>query len=188
MAAKAVNWERDLAKGFMLSVPERQRDALARAYRALPSVADDLRRYAERVMGVRGGAQIVGVRIEERRTLGLITKADVERIAALDRELRVEGFDYVVDRSAVRHVMKEHGVEAVERARGQRAVMAADFARLPEILNNPDSVEDAGLSDIGRRSVRLVKTTGDERFTAIFEVRPSRRSLALLTMFVGPAR
>jgi hypothetical protein len=183
MAAKAVNWDRQLAVGFMRGVPEAQRDALARAYRALPSVADDARRYAERALGMRGGAAITGAEVQERRTLGLVASRDAAEIARVG-DADVAGHDYVIDRHAVRHVMDSHGDPAAETARGQRAVTPADFGRLPQILNGSDAIEDGGRTSRGLPVVRFIKRIDGETFVVAMAQRRGRRSLALLSLWV----
>lgn len=51
MAEKAAGWSDGLAKAFLKDVPNRMKKALARAYLALPSVADDARRAARLLAG-----------------------------------------------------------------------------------------------------------------------------------------
>ncbi|MCC7345999.1 MAG: hypothetical protein IT538_01260 [Variibacter sp.] len=189
MAQKTVQWETTLAKAFMESVPARQRDALALAYRRLPSVAEDARRYAERVMGERNGAAITAVEIEPYRTLGPLTRADAARVADLKGGFDVAGYDYALESQAVRHVAREHGAPAAEAARGQRAVTAADYALVPRILAAPDSIEDAGIS-AGHRlpQIMITKRIGGELYTAVFEARERRRSMVLVTMWIRAAR
>jgi hypothetical protein len=177
MAAKTLQWDYTLAKAYMQGVPEGVRDTLARAYRDLPSVADATRRYAARVLDgkTEGLAQY--------HTLGLLTSEDARRVAGL-KKLDVSGYDYALDRDAVGHVRIEHGEDAVEVRRGQRAVTAADYRRLPAILNAPDAVEDAGASRIGTPLVRFVKKFGAEEYVAVFGVRRGRRMLGLQTMWI----
>lgn len=71
LAQKSVKWEYTLAKAYMQGVPEAARDALARAFRALPSVADDIRRYAQRILEGR-----TALEIPPYRTMGLLTADD----------------------------------------------------------------------------------------------------------------
>lgn len=178
MAAKTQQWEYTLAKAYMQSVPGSVRDQLARSYRALPSVADDARRYAARVL-----EEKAAVEVQPYRTLGLLTVSDaatVKKVSGNDVAL----FDYALDANAIGHVRGTHGDAKAEQSRGQRAVTAADYARLPQMLNAPDSVEDAGLTDIGRPGVKMTKRFGDETLVAIFEVRTGRRMLVPVTMYV----
>ncbi|MDP4033635.1 MAG: phage minor head protein [Pseudorhodobacter sp.] len=186
MAAKPVNWDYTLAVAFMKSLPETSRDALSSAYRALPSVAIDLRRFVERVQGTRNGAPIIGpVLREPQRTLGLATTAQISRIEAVSGvNARGGVYDFVVDQDAVRHIMDRHANAAIEASRGQRALVAADFARLAQLVEMPDQV---GLADrvAGHGPIiRFEKRFGSEMLVAFFDIRTRRRRLALVTMWV----
>lgn len=179
MAEKTTQWEYTLAKAYMQGVPASGRDALAMAYRRLPSVADDARRYAARILEEREHLDIPPY-----RTLGLLTGQDADRIKELTGA-GVERFDYALDPSAVRHIESHHGKAATEETRGPRPVEAADYARLPALLNNPDRVQDAGRSKTGHPLVRIAGSFGGETLTAIWEVRKRRRSLALQSLWIG---
>lgn len=179
MAAKTQHWDYVLAKAYMEGVPEAQRDALAQAYRALPSVAAETRLYAQRIIEAR-----TGLDIPPYRTLGLLTSGQaalVQRLVGRD----VSAFDYAMDRNAVGHVQGNHGNAATEARRGQRAVTAADYARLPGILSQPDSITESGKSwRTGHPLVRYQKMIAGEEYHAVFEVRGRRRSLALDTFYI----
>jgi hypothetical protein len=178
MAAKTRHWDYQLAKAYMQECPNR--DALARAYRQLPSLADDCRRYADRIINQR-----THLEIQPSRTLGLLTTEDAQRMAELKGGLDVAGYDYALDPSTVRHVKSSHGDATGEAARGQRAVVAEDYAQLPLMLNGPDGVEDGGLSNVGHPIVRVTRVIGSERFAAAFEIRKGRRMLALQSMWIN---
>jgi uncharacterized protein with gpF-like domain len=49
MAQKMTSWDDRIAKAYLGEMPESLRPELARSYLALPSVSDDVRRYAERM-------------------------------------------------------------------------------------------------------------------------------------------
>lgn len=178
MAAKTEQWEYTIAKAYMQSVPATVRDELARSYRALPSVGDDARRYAARVL-----EEKTDVEIQPYRTLGLLTARDAEAVKDF-KGIDVSLYDYALDASAISHIQRTHGDARSEAARGQRAVTAADYARLPQLLNAPDSFEDAGSTNIGRPLVRISKRFGDENLVAVFEVRDKRRMLVPVTMYM----
>lgn len=186
MAEKAVNWDYSLATAFMRSLPEQNRDALARAYRSQPTTAIETRRWAERVIGTRNGTPL-DPRLDTaaQRTLGLLTTEGL-RLVEAETGLRLAGqmFDFAIHRDAVRHVMARHGSDAAERARGQRAVRASDFGRLALLLNAPDRVSSGG-ARAGRAPVmRYERRFGDELHIALFEVRTGRRRLNLVTMWI----
>lgn len=180
MAAKTQQWEYSLAKAYMQNVPTGTRDALVTEYRNLPSVADDIRRYAQRVLA---GSDSV----EPYRTLGLLTRGQAHEIGQLV-DIGVDLFDFAFDASAVLHIQDKHGSAGTEAARGQRAVGATDYRLLPSIINSPDAVEAAGEANRTRNPlVQFVKIIGGQRYVAVFEVRKGRRMLALQTFWIRGA-
>lgn len=184
IVGKPVNWPYDTARAYMESLTPELRDALVRAYRALPSLAEAVRRYAE---AVREGRQTPEgapfLRTDQPRTLGLLTRADVAAVrAATGRD--ADGFDLSLDRSAVLHVLRRHGDPAVERTRGQRAVTAEDFALLPAVVSAPDRVTAEPAVRGQNPVLRYERIIGTQRIVALFELRTGRRRLALLTMWV----
>lgn len=183
MAARTVQWPYELAKAYMAGVPEGVRDELASAYRRLPSLADDLRRYAQRVLD--GG----GDGVSPYRTLGVLTRAQSTQVAALTGQANVAAqvYDWTLDAAAVGHIARKHGSAAQEAARGQLAVSASDYALLPRILADSHTMQAAGVSDIGRPVVSVRAELGAVRYEAIFEIRPGRRMLALQSMWKRPA-
>ncbi len=181
MAEKTRHWPYELAKAYMQSVPATARDALAVAYRNLPTVADDTRRYARRILEGRDQGDTPPY-----RTLGLLTRGEAEKIAEMTGldGVRLRLYDWAVDASTVRKVRKDHGNDAAERKRGQTGVRTEDYALLPRIIAEADRIEYGGLSDVGRPVVRVVKKIGGLEYWAVFEVRPKRRMLALQTLWI----
>ena len=179
MAEKSRACPYEIAKAYMDGVPDHLRDQLARSYRALPSVADDARRYAARVLRGEPQAQLPAY-----RTLGLLTAGDIAQVKAA-KELQVAGYDYALDVSAVRHVEKHHGSEKSERSRGQRAVAVEDYAMLPRLLNEGGPLLDAGVSrTTSAPLVRRELTVDGVTYVAVFEVRKGRRMLVLQTFYI----
>lgn len=176
MAAKTQQWEYSLAKSYMQAVPETVRDDLAQAYRGLPSVADDVRRYAQRV--IEGKSDVAPY-----VTLGLLTEADASRIGALTRT-EPSLFDFAIDQFVPLHVRGEHAGGG-ETERGQRPITASDYGRLPKLLNAPDAIEDAGPTwKTGRPAVLVRKRFSAEQWESIWEVREGRKMLALVSFWV----
>lgn len=175
---KLVGWPYQLGKAYLIDLPPAQADAVSQAYRRLPSLADDLRRYAERAVGERNGAPITGPVIKwQYRTLGLLTSEQADRYGAqLGRD--VSRFDYTVDSAAVRHVMSRHSDPAVETSRGQVPIEPATFALLPQLLQAPDS------SRVDEGRIVLEREVAGGRLVAVFRVQPGRRMLVLVTMWL----
>lgn len=174
MAAKTQQWEYTLAKAYMQDVPTSVRDQLARAYRDLPSVADDTRRYAQRILEGR-----THLEIQPYRTMGLLTETDVAKV----RELlgaEVGGYDFALDQYAPLHIRGGHDDPDVEGPRGQRPIVAEDYARLPEILNNPDQIR----RDPKKPEIIWDKRFGNDRQVAIFRPLGKRKTLNLVSMRV----
>jgi len=172
LAAKIGSWEYRVAKAFMDEVPEAQRDLLAQAYRNLPTTADDAARLARQAI------EDPAAKLEE-RTLGLLRSDQVKAV----RE-KADGFDFSISADSVRRINREHGNPRTEAARGQRAIVPGDFARLSEVINGavPRYV---GLSDgFGRPVYETALVIDGEQYVARWEHWPRRRSLALLTFFV----
>lgn len=170
MAEKTLQWDYQLAKAYMQGVPDSRRDALSRAYRSLPSVADDVRRYAQRALNATGK-----VEVQPYRTMGLLTADDAARVAELTGK-NVALFDYAVDQYAPRHIFGEHADEKTEAMRGQRAVTADDYARMPLILNGPDRIWADG------EEIVFEKNFGPERQLLVFSPLAKRKMLNLKSM------
>lgn len=178
-AEKLRHWDYRIGKGFMESVPAELQDKLGESYRALPSVSDDARRYARRILGDTDGA------VEPVRTLGLVGPRQSARLVeTLGEDAPVmDLFDFSLAANDVLHVNRVHGNAAKEKARGQIAITVEDFGLLPFILSAPDRIEDGERSDIGERLVRFVKRIEGQKYTAVFAIRRGRRTLGLKTFY-----
>lgn len=180
MANKTRQWQYVLAKAYMRHVPETVRDLLAVAYRGLPSVADDISRYAKRVLDGR-----THLDIPPYATMGLLTEKDAVRISELKGGIDVAGYDFALDADAVRHIYREHGDLKTEAGRGQRAVTVEDYARLPELLNAAESISDGGASKKTKHPVvRYEKHFGGERWILPLEVRTGRKMLVPDSLYI----
>ncbi len=67
--------------------------------------------------------------------------------------------------------------------RGQLYLEDGDFARLPQILCEPDDVEPSGTGRRGGPAARVLKVIGNESYEVIVEARKKKRQLAFVTMF-----
>ncbi len=179
LAAKIGNLDYQIAKAFMASLPPARADALGDAYRALPTTADDARRYAQRVYEPKPELP----ELPPQRTLGRIRGGQA---AAIDQAIArdVSGYDFSFDPSAIGHVIRNHGDPVQQWKQKQRAVSSADFAILPRIASQPLTML-AELSDLGEPIAEQQLTIGNDIFVARWAVRgKKRRTLALKTMFI----
>lgn len=97
--------------------------------------------------------------------------------------LDISDWQHSVDESGIRHTFKQHGNETTESKRGQRAVTKKDILLLPLIISSFDSIEYAGLSDMGNETFLIKKEIEDEIFT-VQEVRKKHKKLTMKTMWI----
>jgi hypothetical protein len=189
IAQRVRHWDYAIAKAFMDKLPASAADNISEAYRALPSTADDARRYAQRVLEPPPIDREPGaLGPPPARTLGLVRSDQARQIKDLTGS-DVERYDFSIDAYAIKHVRTRHGIPKAERDRGQREVTAADYGLLPQLISEADQIEAADESrSTGRRLVRLVWDRGFERWEAVMEIRDARRSLALTTLFIRETR
>lgn len=98
--------------------------------------------------------------------------------------LDVTGWKRKLGADEVRKILKDHGVAASERARGQVAVTRADFKRIRSIVERPDSIALGGTSR-GRALQTIVyqKRLGGVTYTLVEEMQPKRKGLQVKTMW-----
>lgn len=96
-------------------------------------------------------------------------------------------FSHSVSKSALIHIQKEHGDEAIETARGQLPITAADIARIPDITSNYDGVRFDLRSDGDRPAIAYVKRTEDGVLLYTEEVHNKRHDLSALALRKYPA-
>ncbi len=108
--------------------------------------------------------------------------APVSKPAALSKlvGIDVRGFKHTASNQAMQHVLKKHGNAKVELARGQKAVTAADFQRLPEIVK----VATVRLSaSPGPVRVEMTAVLGQDRYEYVGEVRRKQRRIDMISMW-----
>ena len=70
-----------------------------------------------------------------------------DKIAELvEQELsyKIKDFNCALYSDNIRKIFKDHGDEAREKLRGQRAVINVDLVKIPEIIGNPDEIVTGG--------------------------------------------
>jgi phage-related protein (TIGR01555 family) len=110
--------------------------------------------------------------------------ADVRRPASLGKMVGIDvrGFQHAASNQAMRHTLLEHGNPAIEAARGQKAITAADFARMPEIVRT-GQYAPAKARKFGPPRVEIRATVGGERYFYVAEVRRGKRRLDMISMW-----
>lgn len=176
MAEKTVHWPYEIAKAFMQSVPAATASDIAVGYRALASTRSEVERFARTVSE--------GLEAAPYKTLGLLTHSQARNIEAALKIDTLDGFDFALDPSTVRHILKQHGSIAAEALRGQIAVGIEDFPNLPALIDSVTQWKAVGVSGgSGRPLVQAEVSIDGEIYVLTFEIRKKRRMLALVTMF-----
>jgi uncharacterized protein with gpF-like domain len=168
MAEKVPNWDYDIGKAFFDELPAATRDAIGEAYRRLPSVADDVRRYARRALGEAGGAYVQPI-----WTIGPVPSS---RAAEW---LPGASYDFSLDVDAVEHVKARSRAQS-----GQLEVDVEDYGMLPAIVQY-GVWSDGGLSRGGEQLVKITLRLHGLLYVASFERRPSGKTLALVSFEIS---
>ncbi len=181
IAGKVRLWDHQVSKAFMAALPPDRADALADAYRRLPSTVDDLRRYARRVEEGSAAGDENRRPLPPVRTLGLVRTDQAARFARLKEGLDVAGFDYVIDPGLSTHIFNRHG----RRSNDPLPIDPSDFALIPAIVSDPDVIELGKPSKLGNlQHIVMRKAIDGVVYEAVWEVRSGRRSLYLKSFFV----
>jgi len=181
-ARKLNKWDNRIATAFLEDLPSERADALSAAYRDLSSTADDMRRFAQRVFERSEGGDEDRRPIPRVRTLGMLPSdqvREIERLLGSDLSSRGR-FDFALDAELTAHIRNEHG----PGSKDDTPISASDFAVLPALVSDPDTIRSGGNSR-GLDRVVYRKAIGSKIYEAVFEIRGGRRSLALLSFYIA---
>ena len=104
--------------------------------------------------------------------LGFTERPDwIKEVAGVD----TQGYTVLLPADAPRHVQGSHGFDG----KGQRAALPGDFARVEEVLNDPDALRAGDKSRQGNPTGVATKPIGGETFRAVWEVLSGKRNRSL---------
>lgn len=166
MADKVVRWPYDVAKAFMQEQPVDVATALSTRYRALKATGTAVSAYGKVAESGTSGAAF--------KTLGLLTAGQVGQAKQVLGGLDVSGFDFALDGSRLKDVLKE----AAASLKGA----PVGFDGLGQLLNRPAEWKSLGTSKAGRPLVQLTVELGGQRYVMIYEVMADRKTLALVSI------
>ena len=63
--------------------------------------------------------------------------------------ISIEHYKFSIDVYAIKHILKNHGIPAVEIPKGQIAITDKDFELIQDVLENPDLVFYDGKNELG---------------------------------------
>lgn len=169
VAPKIGTWDAELGKAYLDSLEQDTRDALAQAYRRLPSTVDDARRYVQRVRDSR-----LLQSLPDSRTLGTPTSAEKAAIERVLPGVDVSGFDFSLTPDGVRDVLSA-GADAPDVALVPRVIDApnAVIDKLPEARDGTPRVRISGIVD-GARIASVWRVDRQQRTLSLESVTPSQ--------------
>ncbi|MEN6440534.1 MAG: transglycosylase SLT domain-containing protein, partial [Syntrophobacter sp.] len=115
-------------------------------------------------------------------TIGKIEDAEASNLKDNTGIDGLEGYAHTIDNFSMRHILKTHGQSSTEASRGQAPITRDDLSRIPEIIQSPDKIENAGKSPLGLDTIKYTKTFNGEIYY-LEEVRTGRKELATKTMW-----
>lgn len=117
---------------------------------------------------------------------GIIPTELAERVKK-NFQVDIEGHNCVLRADEIRKIVKSHGQISKEADRGQRVVTDIDFGYIPEVIGNPELIENGGMYfnkpvlkfTRGRRTVvTVVSKKHLDVFTQTMYIREKEKSLA----------
>jgi len=99
----------------------------------------------------------------------------------------LEGFNHVIDGSAMRHIINRHGDETVEASRGQLPITDSDFEKIPQVVNSYDATVFGTKTRGKRDQIGFIKRMEDGTILHIEEARTGKKELATVSMRKYPA-
>ena len=110
--------------------------------------------------------------------------ADLAARIESDAGVDVENYNLSLGSYEIRKILKDHGNEATEAPRGQRAIVEDDFAHIVDVVLNPKSVELSEDTYMGKPAIVF---TGEHngRMNVVAVVSDKRLDLFVQTAFVN---
>jgi hypothetical protein len=116
------------------------------------------------------------------RAFRVLADDDREDVRKLKQAMDVTGFVTVVDNQHLIHSSRQHGSQGSEAKRGQIAIVAEDYAKLPQILGEPDEVKPGYSGRRGAPAALVTKLLNGLLYTVVVEARCRRRQVSFVTM------
>jgi phage-Barnase-EndoU-ColicinE5/D-RelE like nuclease3 len=97
--------------------------------------------------------------------------------------INVADYRFLIDDSAVRHILKRHGRAEQEQLQGQVAIVPEDIAQLVQWLLIPERVSPGLIQQKDTKCLELLVFDSGWQITIILEVRTGRKVLCPVTMY-----
>ena len=113
--------------------------------------------------------------------LGKITE-NVSNTIKSTLGINVDNYNISLKTDDVRKIFKDHGSEKTEIPRGQVPITENDFLNIPNIINNPDIVSEAGKSPQDKPVIKFEKNINGNNVVVTY-VSDKHNNLELQTMY-----
>lgn len=162
---------RDFVQEKLITYPDAITTALSRDVTRYINAHEAVPAYVERVLADRSKIEPLW--------LGFVENFE-EVSATVSQD--VKGYTILLPAEAPRHVEHNHGHDGGS----QRPSLPDDYLQVASVLNEADSLEEGKVGRTGLQTIVAWKRIGEERFRAVFEVRPGKnnRSLALISLVI----
>ena len=119
--------------------------------------------------------------------LGIVSDKVANKIKSLFG-IDVKGRRHMITDYDIRHILNQHGDEKTEKARGQIAVTKTDIEKIPDIINNYDSITKGtpNIDTLSKKKFNTIRYTKkyNDNITYVVEVIPSNNNqLNIKTMW-----
>lgn len=119
--------------------------------------------------------------------LGIVSDKVANKIKSLFG-IDVTGRRHMITDYDIRHILNQHGDTKIEKARGQIAVTKADIEKIPDIINNYDSITKGtpNIDTLSKKKFNTIRYTKkyNDNITYVVEVIPSNNNqLNIKTMW-----
>ena len=137
--------------------------------------ASDIINFVRNAIQKRGGP--------ERLYMGTIPDSAAQTI--LDSTgVDVAGYSAILPGDSVQHIVRNHGNERTEAARGNQAVTEEDIALIPQVISSPDSVVLSDRPDVLGRPVLLISKQIGNTYVTAQAVTDGRHALTTNSLWI----
>ena len=137
--------------------------------------ASDIINFVRNAIQKRGGP--------ERLYMGTIPDSAAQTI--LDSTgVDVAGYSAILPGDSVQHIVRNHGNERTEAARGNQAVIEEDIALIPQVISSPDSVVLSDRPDVLGRPVLLISKQIGNTYVTAQAVTDGRHALTTNSLWI----
>ncbi len=94
--------------------------------------------------------------------------------------VNLTGAPRIIDSSAIRHTLRQHGNPSKEATRGQVAIIPADFEHVPDIIQSADDISYLGENPRRQPVFLFTKRIGEFVYFVVEAVRFAKRGTKLV--------